>query len=333
MRFKKGMILKEDIYSVLGVLLLKRGTRLTDSHIQFLNHHQLKVKGFPQNNNLYEDVYKNVFSAVQDLQSNIAGKTKLNDKEVQEMISEFDTLYQEFIVNDIQISEIMKKFSQDEYLFKHSINVGLIASKIGRVMGLSDEYQHLLARMGLFHDVGKFKINADILNKPSKLTNEEFNKIKQHPKLGYDLLLSTSLEPLILEGVLKHHERLNGSGYPNGISEGDIPFFVRILSVADTFDAICSNRVYQGEKSVFYAVEEMIKDANSNGLDRKIVLKFTYSLMELSKGMKFNLRNGKQGEILRVDGNHPNQPIIKIEGYQPLDLQKENLTLYQVANI
>jgi HD-GYP domain-containing protein (c-di-GMP phosphodiesterase class II) len=335
------MVLKEDIYTETGLLLLKIGTVLTENHINLLNRHglkyiqQLHVNNLQSENpqKLNEVVYKNVFSSIKELQENVMDKSSLDDEEVNDMIEKFDILHDEFISKDIGILEIIEMFSEDEYLFKHSINVGLVASKIGSILKLSEEKQHLLARMGLFHDVGKFKIDASILNKPSRLSDDEYQLIKKHPKYGYELLAGTRINPLILEGTLKHHERLDGSGYPNGINESNIPFFVRILSVADTFDAICSNRIYKGRKSVYYAIEELIKDCNLNRLDPSIVLPFAFSLMELSKNKIITLRNGKKGEIVQTDLKHPNQPIIKIEGYPPLNLQKENLTLIQVANI
>ncbi|MEH7301058.1 HD-GYP domain-containing protein [Neobacillus drentensis] len=341
MEFKKGMVLKEDIYSLTGVLLLKKGTILRDDHMNYLSRHKIQIKEHDQPKDLIgkkigelnEVVYRSVYSSVQELQKSISGKSKLDDNEIQEMVDTFQELHEEFAIKDIGVLELMERFSEDEYLFKHSINVGLIASKIGRILKLSEKHQHFLASMGLFHDVGKFKIDPMILNKPSRLTDEEFNLVKQHPKLGYDLLSKTSLHPLILEGVLKHHERLNGTGYPNRLNGDSIPFFIRILSVADTFDAICSNRVYRSSMSIFYAVDELIKEVKQDRLDETIVLPFTNSLMELVKGKKITLRNGKIGEILHIDFRYPNQPILKIDGFMPLNLQKENLTLNQVANM
>jgi HD-GYP domain-containing protein (c-di-GMP phosphodiesterase class II) len=341
MELKKGMVLKEDIYSLTGVLLLKKGTVLKDDHMHYLSRHKIQIQEYDQPKDLIgkkfgelnEVVYRSVYSSVQELQRSISGKSKLDDNEIQDMVVTFQELHEEFAIKDIGVLELMERFSEDEYLFKHSINVGLIASKIGRILKLSEKHQHFLASMGLFHDVGKFKIDPMILNKPSRLTDEEFNLIKQHPNLGYDLLSKTSLHPLILEGVLKHHERLNGTGYPNRLNGDSIPFFIRILSVADTFDAICSNRVYRSSMSIFYAVDELIKEVKQNRLDEAIVLPFTNSLMELAKGKKITLRNGKVGEILHINFKYPNQPILKIEGFKPLNLQKENLTLNQVANM
>jgi HD-GYP domain-containing protein (c-di-GMP phosphodiesterase class II) len=340
MDLRRGMVLKEDIYSLTGVLLLKKGTVLRDNHINLLNRHKVQTKDQLDSRSIIdkklgefsEIVYRNVYTSIQDLQTTISQKSKLDDDEIQEIIDTFGALHQEFAIKELGIIEIMERFSEDEYLLKHSINVGLVASKIGGILNLSEDDQHFLASMGLFHDVGKFKIDPGILNKPSRLTEEEFNLVKQHPKLGYDLLSSTSLNPLILEGVLKHHERLNGSGYPFQLKEENIPFFIRILSVADTFDAICSNRVYKSSMSIFYAIDELIKDVKLNRLDGSIVLPFTNFLMEMIRGKSITLRNGKVGEILELNLEYPNQPIIKIDGFKPLDLFKENLTLNQIAN-
>ncbi|WP_181444468.1 HD-GYP domain-containing protein [Bacillus sp. 03113] len=187
--------------------------------------------------------------------------------------------------------------------------------------------------MSLFHDIGKFKISHNILHKPARLTDEEFTEMKNHPIYGYNMLKDAELSKEILLGTVLHHERLDGSGYPKGLTSKNIPFLVRILSIADTFDAIYSSRVYKDQKSILFAVEELLKDSQLNKLDKDITKKFTLYLMVSLKERKIVLRNGQKAEIIHIFSDHPNQPILNIEGHTPLDLKKTGLTLNQVANI
>jgi HD-GYP domain-containing protein (c-di-GMP phosphodiesterase class II) len=104
----------------------------------------------------------------------------------------------------------------------------------------------LLATGGLLHDIGKLSIPDEILGKPGRLTDEEFAEIKRHPAIGRDLLKELGgFQPLVLELVESHHERLDGAGYPHAVSAAELPLEVRILTVSDVYDALTANRVYR----------------------------------------------------------------------------------------
>ncbi|MGG2939009.1 HD-GYP domain-containing protein [Heyndrickxia faecalis] len=338
MVFQKGEKLEEDLYSNSGVLLLRKGTFLTERLAAILNKYEVlrdpeldgrriatEVPGI-----FHDLLYESIYHEMEELQRIIQVKTTLCDAEVESMEKNFRKLYKEVFTTRTSILELMEHFSADEYLFKHCIHVGLIAANIGKILKLDPEKQSLLAQMGLFHDIGKFTIDPQILNKPGRLTDEEFALIKKHPEAGYRLLEKTSLDPMILKGTLMHHERLDGSGYPDG--RKTIPFLVRILSVADTFDAICSNRAYRRRQPVFFAIDELMADADAGRLDREIVLPFANFLMENYQKQPITLRNGVKGSILRIHPLHPNQPVLKVEGYPVLNLMEQKLTLFQIAN-
>ncbi|GER66712.1 HD-GYP domain-containing protein [Weizmannia acidilactici] len=339
MKFQKGARLKEDLYSNTGILLLRKGTFLTAKLASILNKYEVvpdpSLKGrriAAEVTGIFHDVlYENIYRSMEELQQTIRVKAELCDAEIQDMEKNFHRLYKEVLATHTSFLELMEHFSSDEYLFKHCIHVGLIAASIGKMLKLPHEKQNLLAQMGLFHDIGKFTIDPRILNKPGKLTNEEFAVIKTHPAAGYRLLENTSLDPMILKGALMHHERLDGSGYPEG--RKNIPFLVRILSVADTFDAICSNRAYRRRQPVFYAIDELMADAKAGRLDSEVVLPFANFLMENYRNQPITMRNGARGKIVHIHPLYPNQPILKIEGYPLLNLKEQKLTLFQIANM
>lgn len=135
--------------------------------------------------------------------------------------------------------------AKDNYTHGHSERVGWLARFVGRAMGLPQQQLQILEWAGLLHDVGKIGISEHILNKPGKLTPEEFEEMKRHPRLSYDVLKPVaSLEP-VLEGVLHHHENHDGSGYPDGLRGEAIPLIARVLHVVDIFDALTSTRSYR----------------------------------------------------------------------------------------
>ncbi|MDF9408286.1 HD-GYP domain-containing protein [Pelotomaculum isophthalicicum JI] len=140
--------------------------------------------------------------------------------------------------------------------YQHSVNVGIIATRIGNFLGLPEKQVSLIKYAGLLHDIGKTKIDLKILNKPGKLTTKEFNIIKKHTEYGVKILSSYPWTKPFLQLVNLHHERWDGNGY-NGIHGPDIPIGARILALADAFDAMSSCRPYSPIKSMDQIINEL----------------------------------------------------------------------------
>ncbi|WP_017379001.1 HD-GYP domain-containing protein [Paenisporosarcina sp. TG-14] len=155
--------------------------------------------------------------------------------------------------------------ARDKYTSFHSQNVAYYSREIGKAMNLSRKDCRNLYVGGLLHDIGKIGVPEAVLNKPSRLTDEEFELVKQHPQCGYDLLKYTSSfkRNTILDMVLYHHEKFDGTGYPNCLKGKDIPLVARIMAVADAFDAMTSRRVYRNKKELDYALSEISKGKQS----------------------------------------------------------------------
>ena len=138
---------------------------------------------------------------------------------------------------------------------------------------------------GLMHDIGKISISEEILNKPEKLDANEWMQISKHPEYGYEIL-SASLDTLeISNAVLAHHERWDGHGYPKGISKEKIPIMARIISVADTFDAMTSKRTYRDALPLEVAISELEKNKGTQ-FDAEIVDAFVSIVESWEKGVK-----------------------------------------------
>ncbi|MFC1674419.1 HD domain-containing phosphohydrolase [Candidatus Omnitrophota bacterium] len=150
--------------------------------------------------------------------------------------------------------------AKDKYTRGHSERVSEYAGKVAVKMGLSPEKTELLREAGLLHDIGKLGIQESILNKRDKLTDEEWEVIKQHPLIAEDILKPIILTPEMLETIKEHHERYDGKGYPKHLSGDHINLFAHILAVVDSYDAMTSLRAYRQELSKETAIEELKKN-------------------------------------------------------------------------
>ena len=135
--------------------------------------------------------------------------------------------------------------AKDRYTHGHSGRVALYAKEIARRAGYSETELDRIFMMGLLHDVGKIGIQDSIINKNGRLTDEEYQEIKTHPDVGYNILKKITDMPDLVIGARWHHERYDGRGYPDGLAEDNIPEVARIIAVADTYDAMTSNRSYR----------------------------------------------------------------------------------------
>ncbi len=135
--------------------------------------------------------------------------------------------------------------AKDRYTSGHSQRVADYAVRLAQKMGKSEEEQKIVYDAGLLHDVGKVRVPEDVINKPGKLTDEEFDQIKVHPVSGYHILGDINEDERIGYGAKYHHERYDGKGYPNGLKGEDIPEVARIIAVADSYDAMASDRSYR----------------------------------------------------------------------------------------
>lgn len=151
--------------------------------------------------------------------------------------------------------------AKDAYTSGHSERVGWLAQLVGAALELSELELQMLGWAGLLHDVGKIGVPEHILNKPGKLTDEEFDAIKKHPQIGYDVLKPVAHFGPVLDAVLYHHENHDGGGYPAGLAGNAIPLAARIVHVVDIFDALTTSRSYRKGFSVEKALRILNEDA------------------------------------------------------------------------
>ena len=166
--------------------------------------------------------------------------------------------------------------AKSAYLEGHTKRVSEIAVNIGKILGISSSDMHVLKQSAILHDIGKIGIPDNILNKNESLTEEEFDIIKQHSVIGQNILSPLNNLSKVKQIVRHHHEKLDGSGYPDKISGDEIDLLTRILSVSDVFDALTSDRPYREKLSMFQAIEILLEEAEKGWWDIKVI----YALME-----------------------------------------------------
>lgn len=172
----------------------------------------------------------------------------------------------------LKLLYLLKQNHPHTYL--HSINVANYSVSLGERLNLNKSDLEKLKLIGLLHDIGKLNIPNDILKKPGKLTDEEFEVMKSHPVYSVELLKRAGFtNEEVLRSIKAHHERIDGTGYPEGIDESKIPVLARITAISDSFEAMTSNRCYRSRQDLDYAREELIKGAGKQ-FDKEIVYVF-----------------------------------------------------------
>lgn len=205
-------------------------------------------------------------------------KKELNMKNV-ELKKFFDEMQYGYLQTVMSLANSIE--AMDAYTRGHCQRVMEISCEVARVLGLSEEEIEDLRYAAILHDIGKIGISPNILNKNGSLTEEEFGEIKKHPEIAYNILKDVSFLDKALYGILQHHERYDGRGYPNGLKGNEICIFGRIMCVADAFDAMTSDRPYRKGMKVEEAMKEL-EVCKGTQFDPDIVDMFVY-LMDNEK--------------------------------------------------
>ena len=214
----------------------------------------------------------------------------------------------------------------DAYTFQHSVDVTTLGLLIGRQIlhergwvdyrgrRKFDRFDERLYQLGLgllLHDIGKLAIPADVLHKPGPLNETEWELMKTHPRAGFELLRDSNVSPLVKSVVLRHHERWNGSGYPDGRTRTEIHEMARIAAVADVYDAVTSERVYSPATPAHVGVK-IILDGSDVGFDPAIVDVFSQLVAPFPPGVDVTLEDGRHGIVVSVPDKELDRPVVRV---------------------
>lgn len=202
----------------------------------------------------------------------------------------------------------------DEYLYTHCLNVGFLNGMMANWCDYDNDFGTKLIKAGLVHDLGKLKISPEILNKPSRLTPLEYDSVKRHSEFGYEILKrSGEKDEIILDAVLHHHERINGTGYPEKLNGEEVSIGARITAISDVYDAMIAERPYKGASTPFVILQELM-DTSFSGLDMQYVNTLSKNMVTELQGRTVLLSNGAVAKVEYIDPRQPKYPIVDIDG-------------------
>ena len=274
-----------------------------------------EFKGFQVDYMLFLEELKIVFS-----KTNSDPNYKIDTKS---LVDRLATLY----LSRNTIIELFDMINQlhsiNDSIYAHCVNVALISRMLGRWLHLEQDELDLLTCCGLLHDIGKIAVPDDILNKPGKLSDEEFATIKSHTTLGYEMLQHQTLDSRIKDCVLLHHERYDGSGYPNGLSENDIPDFAAIVGIADVYDAMTAARSYRKPLCAFEVIDKFERDGYQK-YHTKYIHTFLNQIATTYQSNRIMLSDGRSAKIVMLNQSKLSKPIIQFDSGDCLDLSSQS---------
>ena len=202
--------------------------------------------------------------------------------------------------------------AKDAYLMEHSMNVAILLANFGRYLGLERNVLKELTLGGLLHDVGKIMTPDEVLNKPGKLTDEEFGVMRQHVVHSYDILSNTAgITPTMLEVAANHHERLDGTGYPQRLEGDQLSLYTRMSGIVDVYDAVTADRVYKQGMQPTQAFRILLKGIDQH-FDAELVTKFIKCMGVYPVGTLVQLSNQRLAVVMQRNEQQPLKPVVKV---------------------
>lgn len=312
-----GIVVGRTIHTLDGIVLLNAGTELTDDLRDKLVRNGITEvyvddhlsEGIDISETIKDEVLHDVKSQVKLIMSSPSIKVSVDGKKVSELV-------EKLILSILQSEDILTNLADirtiDEYTFSHSVNVCVLSLVTGIGMGIRGDNLRDLGVGSMLHDIGKVMIDNDILQKPATLTNLEFNEVKKHTVYGNQILKnSKDISPTACMIALSHHERLDGSGYPNGTKGGEIHLPAKIVAIADVYDALTTNRVYRKKMMPHDVIDYLCSLANKH-FDKTVLDAFIRHIAHYPVGTAVVLNSGEKGLVSRFNPYFPNRPVIRV---------------------
>lgn len=252
-------------------------------------------------------VHKRLSSIVNDLFYSATTGKHLDISQAKEVVHE--------VVNSINRNQYALEWmtqlkNKDEYTAIHSMNVCILSVKLGKHIGFSQDDLNMVGLCGMLHDIGKLNVPIEILNKPGSLTEPEMEIMRHHADMGANLLKNTKGTPEeAYHTALTHHEKLDGTGYPSEMPSGNINMFTRIVSIADIYDAVTSERVYHTSMQPHEA-NSLLYSLREHHLDAKLVEAFIQCVGVYPVGTIVETKNGEVGLVVSSSDRHRINPYI-----------------------
>ncbi len=322
-----GHIIAQDVFNSYGLHVLASGTivnsevlsMLIKHNIDYIEVHEKKEESWKKTieQNFYH--FESSIEKIKTIFERVQHKKKFSEYEISEGFIPFiESIKAE---KDI-VALLLMLNNKDNYTYLHCVHVGMISYYIAKWINMSEEEAIYIGKAGYLHDIGKSNINNELLNKPSKLNENEYNQIKKHTILGCEIIRSNIGNEDFASTALQHHERLDGSGYPFGLLDSEIHPIAKIVAIADIYSAMITTRVYQKKRDLFSVLKE-IHSISFTGLDAQITQRFIENMLPSFLGKKALFSNGQVGIIIRINPFDYFHPLVQI-GTDFVDLSNQN---------
>ncbi|MCR5822856.1 MAG: HD domain-containing protein [Lachnospiraceae bacterium] len=339
---RAGMIMASDAVGTNGQVVVPKSTVLSQRYMARLTNAGLKTisvyipdyiatpeeleEEAPLENRLkdtkeYQDFRRELLAVAGDI-SEVFERLMMNPRSdidtdgLIDKIKSFSEKYGETL-HVLELLQAARDF--DDSIYIHTVGVTLISIIIGIKAQFTEEQLRELILCSIFHDIGKITIPEELLNKQGRLTEDELEEIRSHTTLGYSLLTQTTLPEHVALCALYHHERFDGSGYPDGLNGQKIPFYARYVAIADVYYAMTSKRPYREDICTFDVVAGFEKDGYSK-YDVAGLLPFLNCLAQSLIGSHVILNDGTDGKLIMLN-ERLTRPIIKVAS-EFVDLMK-----------
>lgn len=339
-----GMLIGKSIYHENGKLLLGEGFELTKRVISRLEEQgvtHLYVRDGATDDITIEDdipieVRRESMAIIQasfeKIQSGVLKKNaSFNGRIIQDFKKVIDMLLFELKSSKSLMNLLSNIQVKDKYVFSHSLNVALYTLAVAIKRGFNDKQLYEIGLGCLLHDIGKMMIPPEVLHKPGKLTDQEFDIIKKHTEFGFDLLRKQLEVPLLsAHCAFQHHEKWNGKGYPRGLKGEEIHPYARTMSVGDVFDALTTHRVYRRAMLPHEAMEIIYADTNTH-FEQEVVEQFRRTIVIYPVGVTVKLNTGETAVVISYNKHSPSRPVLRVikdpleqelKSYYELDMMK-----------
>jgi putative nucleotidyltransferase with HDIG domain len=334
LKLEAGDRLSQDSFNSFGLNVLASGSLLDAEAIEKLNMHHIDyVDIFPRASET-PGMIENLMIPYYDQQSLAFSDAIHGIRHLFHSVQVDGMIHNEHVeaslyplIESVQqqknvVSLLISLNSRDDYTYQHCVQVGMLSYYIAKWLGKSDEESLIIGKAGYLHDIGKCKIDDSILNKPGRLSDNEFNEIKKHTVYGYDIIeKSLQDEPLAL-AALQHHERVDGKGYPMAKTGADIHDYAKIVAVADVYSAMTSNRVYQEKQDLFVVLKELYR-MSFGQLDPQAAQVFIKHMIPNFIGKSVVLSDGRSAIIIMINPSSFFKPLVKIKD-QFIDLSHQS---------
>lgn len=346
-----GHKLASDLVLNTNKIMLRRGIPLTDSLIKRIEI--LGFQGLYIDDNISKGIYvSDIISeglkvrTTSELRSFFSNANCNNKSYIKQQIKTFKKLVRNIVDEVLYDPQVMVNIidlrTYDDYTYSHSLNVAVLSVVMGSVLGLNHKTLYDLALGALLHDTGKMFVDKSVLNKPERLTPEEFEEMKRHSELGYDYLCENfDIPETAIKTALCHHEQYDGNGYPTGQKGEDIHIFSRIVCVADVYDALTSDRPYRKAVLPSDAIEYIMSGYNTM-FDPEIVKALTKKVAPYPVGTCVKLSTGDIGIVIKNSEETSLRPVIKLIRDNKLtdevidladDRSTLNVTIQEIVNM